>query len=998
MVDPKERHPSPTTLRERLPDHIWQVAPSVFYCLKLIENGLRVAWVSENLKRITGYEDGQVLAADWRVAHLHPEDQAVALAKRASLLQLRHLVHTYRIRCKDGGYLWIQDEARVLREATVDSAQIVGSWTNITDYQQMEAALRQNKVWLNSIKQTEAALRQSEQRYRAMIEDMPVMICRLLADGVLTFVNEHYCHYFNKQREELEGYNFFQFIPAAERQKIQEHYALLTPANPVITYEHQALAPDGRIRWQRWTDRARFDDQGHAVEYQSIGEDITERKQAEEALAAGEKRYRTIFETATVAIWEEDYSAVKSAIDALKIQGVTDFRQYFEEHPEFVVNAAQAVQVQDVNQATLTLFGANNKQDLRVSLSQVFTEESLPTFQEALIAIAEGKTYFEAETVNRTLQGKHIDILITIRIPTAAEEYRNVLVVMMDITARKRAERALLEEKERAQVTLHSIGDGVITTDAAGIVQYMNPVAESLTGWPAEEACGQPLATVFYIINEETREPAPDPVARCLQKGRITGLAVHTSLLSHSGQEYAIQDSAAPIRDQGGKVFGAVLVFSDVTEARRLSQVMSYQASHDALTGLINRREFERRLQRVLETARSGKVEHALSYLDLDQFKIVNDTCGHAAGDELLRQLGGLLKTQVRKRDSLARLGGDEFGVLMEHCSVQQAMRVADALRKMVANFRFFWEDKSFNVGVSTGLVPINEVSGDTASVLGAADAACYMAKEQGRNRIHIYQDNDAELARRQGEMQWAARISQALEEDRFQLSLQPIAPLIGGNRGMECYELLLRMKDETGRVVLPHAFLSSAERYNLAARLDRWVISTAFKWLTNHPAQLEHLSLGSINLSGHSLGDEAFLAFVTQQFAATQIPPEKICFEITETVAIANLSNATNFIQEIKDLGCRFALDDFGSGVCSFAYLRSLPVDFLKIDGVFVKDIVDDPMSLAMVKWINEIGQLMGKQTIAKFVENEDILEKLREIGVNYAQGYYIGRPQPLA
>jgi diguanylate cyclase (GGDEF)-like protein/PAS domain S-box-containing protein len=871
MVEPKDRKESSAILSEWLLEHLWQVVPCAVYRLQVAGGAFITAWVSDNIKRITGYAVEEVLAADWWTDHLHPEDKAAVLANRASLLYRDRLSHTYRIRCQQGGYLWVQDEAQVLHDAAGYPTGVIGSWTNITEHQQVAAALQQNKVLLDSI------------------------------------------------------------------------------------------------------------------------------QQAEEALQASEKRYRTIFETATVSLWEEDYSAVKSALEALKAQGVADFRRYFEEHPEFVTEAARSIQVRNVNQATLALFGAQTKEAMTGSLWRIFTEESLRTFREALIAITEGKTYFEAETVNQTLQGQQVDILMTMRFPSATEEFQQVLICIVDITARKRAERALFEEKERIQVTLHSIGDAVITTDAAGIVQYMNPMAESLTGWPAAKAYGQPLVTVFHIINEETREPAPDPVACCLQEGRITGLAVHTSLLSRSGHEYAIQDSAAPIRGQGGEILGVVLVFSDVTEARRLSQAMSYQASHDALTGLINRREFEQRLRRALETARDGEIEHTLGYLDLDQFKIINDTCSHAAGDELLRQLSGLFKVRIRKRDSLARLGGDEFGVLMEHCSVQQAMRVADALRKMVENFRFLWEDKSFTIGVSIGLVSINKSSTDMAEVLSAADAACHMAKEQGRNRIHIYQDNDAELARRRGEMQWATRIPRALEENRFQLSFQPIAPLRGDGDEGEHYELLLRMQDETGRIVLPSAFLSSAERYNLAARLDRWVISTAFHWLTCHPARLERLSLCSINLSGHSLGDEAFLAFVIQQFAVTPIAPEKICFEITETIAIANLSYATHFIKVLKELGCRFALDDFGSGLCSFTYLRSLPVDFLKIDGAFVKDIVDDPMSLAMVKSINEIGQLMGKQTIAEFVENERILEKLREIGVNYVQGYFIGRPKLL-
>jgi diguanylate cyclase (GGDEF)-like protein len=427
-----------------------------------------------------------------------------------------------------------------------------------------------------------------------------------------------------------------------------------------------------------------------------------------------------------------------------------------------------------------------------------------------------------------------------------------------------------------------------------------------------------------------------------------------------------------------------------------MAQQMAHQATHDALTGLINRSEFEFRLQRVLTTSRTEEVEHALCYLDLDQFKVINDTCGHVAGDELLRQLGGILRERIRKRDSLARLGGDEFGILMEHCSLDEAQRVATAVRRAIEDFRFLWENKNFNVGVSIGLVPVTEHSKSITDVLSAADAACYAAKDSGRNRVHVHREDDAELARRHGEMQWVSRIHRALEEERFQLEFQPIVPISTPINGREHYELLIRMQDDD-RMVPPGAFLPAAERYHLATKVDRWVIYNACNWLAQHPEHLDRLHLCGINLSGHSLGDEEFLMFVAREMEQAKIPPSKICFEITETAAIANLSSATRFIKALKLQGCRFALDDFGSGFSSFAYLKNLPVDFLKIDGVFVKDIVEDPIDFAMVKSINEIGQVMGKQTIAEFVENADILEKLREIGVDYAQGYGMGRPQPM-
>lgn len=439
------------------------------------------------------------------------------------------------------------------------------------------------------------------------------------------------------------------------------------------------------------------------------------------------------------------------------------------------------------------------------------------------------------------------------------------------------------------------------------------------------------------------------------------------------------------------RVFAAV---EDITEARALSQQLRFQAAHDTLTGLVNRREFENRLERAAKSAENARGEHAVCYLDLDQFKIINDTCGHVAGDELLKRLGRVLAQQVRKQDTLARLGGDEFGVLLENCSMHVAERVANALRRTIEDFRFVWEKQVFNIGVSIGVVPIQGAGQTVSSILSAADAACYAAKDRGRNRIHIYHEGDVELARRHGEMRWVTRIQAALDENRFELARQPIVALSAGAGEDAHYELLLRMRDEDGNIVLPDAFLPAAERYNLSVKLDRWVVREAFRLLTQKPDHLEQLYLCSINLSGVSLADEDFLIFVATEFASTGLPPGKVCFEITETAAIANLSGAMRFIEVLRRIGCRFALDDFGSGLSSFAYLKSLPVDFLKIDGVFVKDIVEDPIDRELVRSINEIGHVMGKRTIAEFVENREILAALGEIGVDYAQGFELGKP----
>ncbi len=431
--------------------------------------------------------------------------------------------------------------------------------------------------------------------------------------------------------------------------------------------------------------------------------------------------------------------------------------------------------------------------------------------------------------------------------------------------------------------------------------------------------------------------------------------------------------------------------------ARELADQLRFQATHDALTGLYNRYELERRLRHLLDDARRRRGEHALCYLDLDQFKIINDSCGHVAGDELLRQLAGQLQSSVFERDMLARLGGDEFGVLLEDCSLARAKKVADTLRRTIEDFRFRWDGRGFSIGVSIGLVPIVESSDSVTGILRAADSACYVAKDEGRNRIHTYRPDDEELLRRSGEMRWVNRIRLALEEDRFRLDVQPIAAIRGPRRRGEHFEMLLRIEEDDASRTTPEAFLPAAERFHLATKLDRWVLGSACDWLASQKRHLERLHLCSLNLSGQSLGDKDFLRFVLRELEEKQIPPGKLCFEITETAAIANLSHATRFIRALRSLGCRFALDDFGTGFSSFGYLKSLPVDFLKIDGMFVVGVAEDRFDLAVIRSIVEIGQLMGKRTIAEFVESPVILRKLEQIGVDFAQGYAVGRPRPL-
>lgn len=569
-----------------------------------------------------------------------------------------------------------------------------------------------------------------------------------------------------------------------------------------------------------------------------------------------------------------------------------------------------------------------------------------------------------------------------------------LLGVEVDITERKLYEDALFREKESAQITLQSIGDGVITTDADNIVEYINPVAEELTGWKVDDASGRPIDEIFRGFHEETCEPLENPLTVSIRRDRAIKSVRPTLLIRRDGNELYIESTASPIRDGKGSVTGGVLVFHDVSESRELNRRLSYHASHDILTGLVNRRELENRLERALKSARARETSYALLYLDLDQFKMVNDSCGHSAGDALLGQLGALLKSKIRWRDTLARLGGDEFGVLLESCSLDEAMNTAETLRVAIGEYKFVWEGRNFRLGVSIGVVPITADNESVATMLSAADSACAAAKEAGRNRIHSFQENDIDLMRRRREMQWAARINNALEEDRFELFRQTIKPLQTEEDGAH-YEILVRMRDESGDIISPGLFIEAAERYGITPNIDRWVIRSAFRWLVSEADERERLTMCSINLSGLSLADEKFLPFVIEQFKMSGLDATKICFEITETAAIASYAQANRFINALKELGCMFALDDFGTGLSSFGYLKHFPVDFLKIDGSFVKEILHDPIDREMVRSINEIGHLTGKRTIAEFAENEEIITMLRGMGIDYAQGYGVSEPE---
>jgi len=571
-----------------------------------------------------------------------------------------------------------------------------------------------------------------------------------------------------------------------------------------------------------------------------------------------------------------------------------------------------------------------------------------------------------------------------------------IVGAFQDVTARRRLERELADYNELLKVTLESIGDAVITTDATGRVEWLNPVAENLTGWTKEAGRGRLLADVFRIVNAETREPTTNPIAVCLGQERVVGLADHVLLIARHGAEYYIEDSASPIRTAEGRILGAVLVFHDVSEQRRLSNEMTHRATHDALTGLANRAEFEARLARLLARARSDGTLHVLMYIDLDEFKVVNDACGHAAGDQLLRHVSALLESSVRGHDTVARLGGDEFGLLLENCNMEQGHLIAQKICDHMEVYRFAHDGRRYRIGTSIGVVPVDERWSATAAVLQAADSGCYAAKEAGRNRVHLWLDTDGMIQARHGQMQWANRLVSAMDEGRFALYAQRIEPLERRAAGLH-YEVLLRLRESNGTIVLPSAFLPAAERFHLASRIDRWVVGRVFELLGSGAVDLRSIDRIAINLSGQSIGDRTFHRDIAKLINVASFDMSKLCFEITETAAITHLGDAKAFIDEVRMEGVGVALDDFGAGSASFGYLRTLPVDFLKIDGQFIRGFLDDPLDNATVNSFTKVAKVVGVKTIAEGVEREDIRQALQKIGVDMVQGHLIHRPEPL-
>jgi diguanylate cyclase (GGDEF)-like protein/PAS domain S-box-containing protein len=573
-----------------------------------------------------------------------------------------------------------------------------------------------------------------------------------------------------------------------------------------------------------------------------------------------------------------------------------------------------------------------------------------------------------------------------------------ILTIARDVSHRKSLEVSLSRSKRQAQYTLESIAEGVITTDNDGRIDYMNLSAEALIGTNRDDAAGHKVGELFSLVDDADRRPLGDPVERCLAMRRRVNMGRRAVMVTVDGEhEHSVEISASPIRGPGSSVSGTVVVFHDVGEIRGLTRQMSYQATHDPLTGLVNRREFERRLDEAMDSAHAEETVHMLFYMDLDRFKAVNDSCGHLAGDNMLREVATLIKEQVRDSDFVGRLGGDEFGALLIGCPIDKARQIATDICNAVADYRFVWKDKIFNIGISIGLVEVSHISGTLQDVMSAADSACYVAKQQGRGKVHVYSARDEAIARERGDIQWLRALQSALHEDGFELAVQPIIAMSGGVESGPAVEVLIRLADARGRSADSAEFLVPAERYQLMPQIDRWVINATLMAIAGSEIKLPAGRSCSVNLSGQTLGDETFLGFVVESLDRTGVAPSSICFEVTEKAILSNVQHAQRFIEVLHGIGCEFALDDFGSGLGSFSSLKHLPVDYLKIDGTYTRNLRSDEVNQEMVAAMIKLARTMQFRIVAEQVENQEDFDWLRDVGVDFAQGRFIEAPVTL-
>jgi diguanylate cyclase len=799
---------------------------------------------------------------------------------------------------------------------------------------------------------------------------VPAMMHSIDEHGRLVNVSDVWLKVLGFERHEVLGRLSSEFLTPESRQYArQEVLPEFFQSGHCEEIEYQMVRKDGSVVDVLLSAKLQTDSTGKPFRSIAVMRDVTQQKKAHTALVESESRYRALFEHIQAGF----------ALLELQDRGNTS-------RPKLTFLAS--------NKTFSMLCGIREDELYGLALHDVFARllnspSRCLTLLQQVACSGEQRELTDVQGPG----GTWFDITMYSPWPGRCA------ILVQDMTLRNSMQEQLAQQHEQIRVTLHSIGDAVISTDTTGRITYMNPVAERLTGWALDEAVGRPLELVFRLFDAQTRTRVPLPIEHCLSESRAVQIDEQRYLISRDGAEFTIEHSASPIAARSGTVYGVVLVFRDVTEKQKILGEIAYRASHDALTGLLNRAEFDARLTEALKTIQRDGTSGALFYVDLDQFKLVNDTCGHVAGDELIVRVARLFNQTIPRPFALARLGGDEFGIVLLRCNIESAGQLAETLCKRIDAIQFDYKGYSIRVAASIGIVPLNRTSKSASDIMQAADSACYAAKDAGRNRIHLWSATDRMVLDRKGEMDWVRRLRQALAEDRFVLYAQEIHPLQKSWRGLR-YEILLRLPGygvSERTLITPDQFLPAAERFQIASRIDRWVVRRVFAWMHEHRQRLHNVDCILINLSGQSIGDSAFHRYVSDLLHTFNVDLCKLCFEITETAAITNMSAAIEFIAMLRPHGIRFALDDFGSGASSFGYLKAIPMDFIKIDGQFVKNLAFDDVDRTVVQSIYNIAAVLGKETIAEWVEDEVVASMLKRMGIDAAQGYHFHRPQAL-
>ena len=809
----------------------------------------------------------------------------------------------------------------------------------------------------------------NERYFRAVMELSPFGMALLGLDGRCFSANRALCDLLGYEPRELIGRSPAEITYGDDRDRVEPRIRkLLTGEIDEYALEKRFQHKDGRPIWAFIAVSLVRDEKNGAPLYMIAQlQDIDARRKAEAALEESESRWNFALESAGQGVWDYDYERRSTFYSPM-------WSRMLGYEPGEISTEADA---------RLALVHPND-------LPRLLHQEHLH--------LSGGSEQFECEFRMRHKNGDWRWILDRGKVIERAANGAPLRMIgtHTDITEHRRLTGAVQEEKERLRITLHSIGDGVVCTDADGLVTLVNPVAEQLTGWSARAALGRPVDLVFHIVDEKTGEPVESTVGQCLARLDRVSHDEGMLLVGRDGARVDVKASASPVRKPSGEILGAVLVFQDVTRARTLQKELAQMASHDALTGLSNRSSFEASLAEVCAATAEDTRGHALCFLDLDRFKIINDTAGHAAGDVLLREIGRVIREQMRRHDLIARLGGDEFGILLVDCDIADARTIAERLLERIGRVRFSWDGRVYEVGASIGIARLDAETPLSADVMSRADVACYAAKAAGRNRVSVYHPSEGDARRHHAELHTAAGIRAALEADRFVVHAQEIADLRPSGHLLRHCELLVRMRDVDGSLMSPGAFIPAAERYGLMASIDRWMIRQALHRYADAILAVPRLTV-SINLSANSLEDPNLVGFLAEELERSPLPPHRIRFEITETSLINNLTHAARLVASLRAAGYAIMLDDFGAGVSSFAYLDQFPADFLKIDGGFVRKMKANPIDRAIVESINDVGHKIGAVTIAEFVEDAETLEILRDIGIDMAQGYHIARPVPI-